>query len=694
MRTAYVRLALVALCSLAPGLDAQTAAGNSEEAKVSELLGRLTLDQKIDLLGGVDAFYTSALSQIGLPRLQMSDGPLGVRNDGPATAMPAGIALAATWDIALARQEGAQIGRDARARGDHFLLGPGVNIYVAPQNGRNFEYFGEDPFLAARIAVAYIDGVQAQGVSATIKHFMGNNSEYDRHNINAVIDQRALREIYLPVFEAAVKEARVGAVMNSYNLVNGQHMTQNAPLNVGILKKEWGFEGVLMSDWTSTYDGVAAANAGLDLEMPSGRFLNRRVLLPAIENNTVSTAAIDDKVRRILRLAVRFNWLDRQQTDLTIPRYNAQGDQVALQVAREGIVLLKNERNLLPLNRERIKSIAVIGPDAYPAVPLGGGSARAVPFAAVGFMEGLSKALGPTVKVFYHRGIPTWSALADATNFFTSDAKTAPGLTVERFDNPDLSGSPVETRTESHINRNPSERTKASSARWTGYYFPKRTGRFELFVLAPGENAGHRVFIDGRLVIDDWKQHKALLDQAALSLTAAPHKVVFEQHAEGPPDFFARASQLGIFAEGDVVDPAAKKIAAEADAVVVAAGFDPESESEGADRTFSLPPGQDQLIREMAAANKNTIVVLTSGGAVDTKSWLDNVPALIEAWYPGQSGGIAAADVLLGNVSPSGRLPISYDRNWEDNPAHASYYPENGSPDVVYRDGIFVGYRG
>jgi beta-glucosidase len=202
------------------------------------------------------------------------------------------------------------------------------------------------------------------------------------------------------------------------------------------------------------------------------------------------------------------------------------------------------------------------------------------------------------------------------------------------------------------------------------------------------------VFVDGRLVIDDWKQHRALLGRAALSLIAAPHKVVFEQYADGPPDFFARAPQLGIFAEDDVVDPAAKKLAAEADVVILAAGFDPESESEGADRTFSLPPGQDQLIREMAAANKNTIVVVTSGGAVDTKGWLDSVPALIEAWYPGQSGGIAASDILLGNVSPSGRLPISYDRNWSDNPAHASYYPENGGPDVVYRDGVFVGYRG
>jgi beta-glucosidase len=360
MRTAYVPLAVLALCSFAPDLDAQNGpvgqnseAGAREEAKVRGLLGRLTLEQKIDLLGGVDDFYTLALPQIGLPRLKMSDGPLGVRSDGPATAMPGGIALAATWDTALANKVGGQIGRDARARGDHFLLGPGVNIYVAPQNGRNFEYLGEDPFLAARIAVAYINGVQAQGVSATVKHFMGNNSEFDRHNTNAVIDERALREIYLPAFEAAVKEAHVGAVMNSYNLVNGVHMTQNAPLNVAILKKEWGFDGVLMSDWTSTYDAVASANAGLDLEMPSGRFLNRRILLPAIQNNSVSVATIDDKVRRILRLAVRFGWIDHEQTDLSIPRDNQEGDQVALQAAREGMVLLKNERNLLPLSRER-----------------------------------------------------------------------------------------------------------------------------------------------------------------------------------------------------------------------------------------------------------------------------------------------------------------------------------------------------
>ena len=254
-------------------------------------------------------------------------------------------------------------------------------------NGRNFEYFGEDPFLASRIAVGYINGVQSQGVSATAKHFMANNSEFDRHNTNAIIDERTMREIYLPAFEAAVKEAHVGAVMNSYNLVNGVHATQNEILDTEILKKEWGFQGVLMSDWFSTYDGVAAANNGLDLEMPIGAFMNRENLLPAVRDSRLPIALIDDKVRRILRIAVKSHWLDRDQTDLSIPRYNLQGRQAALDAAREGIVLLKNDANVLPLGKHTIKSLAVIGPGAYPAVPVGGGSAGVRPFASVSFSK-------------------------------------------------------------------------------------------------------------------------------------------------------------------------------------------------------------------------------------------------------------------------------------------------------------------
>ena len=297
---AAVMLILFCLCSHGQSISSSQ---TEIEARVDSILKQMTIEEKIDLLGGVDGFYVRGVPRLGVPRFKMADGPLGVRNDGPATTMAGGIALAATWNPELAERVGAEIGRDARAKGVHFLLGPGVNIYRAPMNGRNFEYLGEDPFLASRIAVGYIKGVQDQGVSATVKHFMGNNSEYDRHNTDSATDERTMREIYLPVFEAAVREARVGAIMDSYNLTNGAHMTQNGYLNTDVAKKEWGFNGIIMSDWTSTYDAVAAANGGLDLEMPSGAFLNRKNLKPAIAEGRVSVATIDDKVRRILRVA-------------------------------------------------------------------------------------------------------------------------------------------------------------------------------------------------------------------------------------------------------------------------------------------------------------------------------------------------------------------------------------------------------
>src|SRR6202167_1244954 len=255
---------LPAACQTVPASQAAT------EARIDSVLKQLSLEEKIDLLGGVDSFYIRAIPRIGLPRLKMADGPVGVRNYGPSTVF-GGIGLAATWDPELARRVGVVIGEDARARGVHFMLGPAVNIYRAPMCGRNFEYFGEDPFLTSRVAVAYIEGMQSQGVSATIKHYMGNNQEYDRHNMDSVIDERTMREIYLPTFEAAVKEAHVGAIMDSYNLTNGLHMTENVRLDTDVLKKEWAFEGILMSDWSSTYDGITSANAGLDLEMASAK---------------------------------------------------------------------------------------------------------------------------------------------------------------------------------------------------------------------------------------------------------------------------------------------------------------------------------------------------------------------------------------------------------------------------------------
>jgi len=693
---------LIAFIMLTVSAQAPSALFSAEvERRVDSILNQMTLEEKLALLGGVDGFFIRDVPRLNLPRLKMADGPMGVRNFGPATAFAGGITLAATWSPALAALVGTELGRDARAKGVHFLLAPGVNINRAPMNGRNFEYFGEDPFLASRIAVAYIKGVQSQGVSATIKHFIANNSEFDRHNTNSIIDERTMREIYLPVFEAAVKEAHVGAIMDSYNLTNGQHMSQNKYLLTDVVKKEWGFDGLIMSDWSGTYDGVEAANAGQDLEMPSGLHMNQETLKPAIEQGKVSLATIDDKVRRILRTAVRFGWLDRDQIGLSIPRYNPQGRQAALNAAREGITLLKNDGGLLPLSKSKTKSILIIGPDAFPAVPVGGGSAEVQPFAAISYLEGLANYSinhpGNPFQVYYDRGVLSYSDLANATNFTVSQTNGKPGLRAEYFDNLDLKGTPVITRTEDHVDFGTAARLlfpeQTLSSRWTGYYSPQASGSYDIFVQTTREVGGsYRLYVDDKLVLDNWTTLTALTDYRTINLEPGAHKIVLEQHGRA----FRRAVRLrmGIVRAGQFVSDNAKKLAASADVVVVAAGFDPETEAESADRTFRLPLGQDELIKEMAAANKNTIVVMTSGGSVDMNAWLDRVPALVQAWYPGQEGGTALAEILFGDMNPSGRLPVTFERRWEDNPVHDSYYPEAGTKRVVYKEGVFVGYRG
>lgn len=690
----YFLLLVFALPALSQTASPSPAPSPANEARIDSLLKQLTLEEKIDLIGGVDDFYIRAIPKIGLPRLKMADGPVGVRNYGPSTVF-GGIGLAATWNPTLAEQIGKVIGEDARSRGVHFMLGPGVNIYRAPMNGRNFEYFGEDPFLASRTAVAYIEGMQSEGVSATIKHFMGNNSEFDRHNTNSIIDERTMHEIYMPTFEAAVKEAHVGAIMDSYNLTNGAHMTQNGPLNTGVVKKEWGFSGIIMSDWGSTYDGVAAANGGLDLEMPSGKFMNRATLLPAIKARKVSEATIDDKVRRILRTAIQFGWLDRDQTDLSIPRLNPGGRQVALAAARESMVLLKNDGNLLPLDKSKMHSIAVIGPDAYPAIPAGGGSAEAKPFAQISELEGITDYLGRGAKVYYDRGIPSFDDIAKKTEFTTQATGGQQGLKAEFFTNRDLAGEPSVSRITRHVNYQPARGGDGAagdvSVRWTGFFTPQTAGDYCVFVQGPGENGGYRLYVDKKLIVDNWKQWYAFVSEKTMNLSAGPHQIEMDYYAKG--GWGKTMADLGIARPEDLISPAAKTLAAQADAVVLAVGFDAEDEGESSDREFQVPPGQDELIREISAANKNTVVVLTSGGGVDMSGWVDRIPALLETWYSGQEGGTALAQLLFGDFSPSGRLPISIERRWEDNAVHDSYYPMPGSKDVDYKEGIFVGYR-
>src|SRR5690242_20202860 len=311
-------LGLLTSAALAQSAGNDSAPGSTPRT-LEPLASQLTLEESIDMLGGI-GFATHGVPRLGIPPFNMSDGPSGVRSPGPSTAYAAGIGLAATWDPDLAQEVGRQLGRDARARGSRYLLGPGVNIYRAPTNGRNFEYFGEDPWLGARIAVGYIRGVQEVGVSATVKHFVANNSEYARHTSDSRVEERALREIYLPIFEAAVKEAHVGAVMSSYNLTNGEHMSANEYLTSHVLKDQWRFDGVLMSDWGGTYDGVAAARARQDLEMPTGRFMNRDTLLAAVKAGIVSREGVAESVRRQLHLADRFGWGREPAADLSIPR--------------------------------------------------------------------------------------------------------------------------------------------------------------------------------------------------------------------------------------------------------------------------------------------------------------------------------------------------------------------------------------
>src|SRR3989304_164577 len=344
------------------------AAGGDVERRVESLLAQLTLEEKRGLLGGVNVFDIPGLARLGIPQLGTADSPFGVRATGPSTLYAAGIALAATWNPALARR-GAP-----RARNKHYRRGPGANLYRTPLNGRNFEYYGEDSFLGSRIAVGFVTGVQRQGVSATIKHYLGNQSEFARNTTDSRIDERTLREMYLPIFEAAVKEAGVGAGMSSYNLTNGEHMSANRRL-ADVLKQEWGFPGVLMSDWGAVHSTLGAANGGTDLEMPGPQYFNRDSLLSLVQQGRVSPATIDDQVRPLLRNIVRFGWMDRPQLDPSIPRHSQTGRQAALEGAREAMVLLKNDGNLLPLNPQRVRTVAVIGPNAFPAVPLGGGSA-------------------------------------------------------------------------------------------------------------------------------------------------------------------------------------------------------------------------------------------------------------------------------------------------------------------------------
>ena len=705
---ALASFALIVLgASHAAFAQAPVPASAAIEARAHEMLSKLTLEQKITLIGGVDGMFTNAIPSIGLPRLKMSDASVGVRTWGPTTAYAGGVALAATWDRGFARRLGEGLGRDARARGVHFLLGPGVNIARSPVSGRNFEYLSEDPFLNSDIVVPFIEGVQSQGVIATVKHYALNNQEYNRHNVDVQADERTMREMYLPAFEAAVTRGHVDSVMNSYNLINGSHATQNEFLNLKVLKGEWGFQGVLMSDWDATYDAVGAANNGLDLEMPGPRFMNTKNLLAAIKAGSVKESTIDEKVLRILRATLRYGFLDRPQFDPADSTYSVNDRSIALDGARESITLLKNESHLLPLDATKIKTIAVIGPDAWPAVPGGGGSSEAQAFEPVSLLTGIANIanlISPNVHVLYARGLPDINEVFNGTHW-------EGGVKMATYPSKDFSGA-AEAASRTNIADYKVEWWGAEdktprSIRYTAAFKAPRKGRYLLLAAASGSDV-YKISVDGNEVLKQVQVEGQVPESGALELNAGQTVNVTADYL---PGFAGNRFGLGLVDEAGLVAEDAKKFAAAADVVVVSVGFNPPTEGEGYDRTFELPWGQDALIEAVAAANPRTIVTLTGGGGMDTRRWLDKIPALLHTWYPGQEGGTAVGEVLFGKRNPEGRLPVSFDRSWEENPSAKYYYPIAGAdtalhvietdghhsdyviPHVKYDDGLMVGYR-
>lgn len=668
------------------------------EARVDGLLSALTLKEKIQLLGGQPGTgSTHGVPRLGVPELRLADGPLGVHWWCDAsTAYPATIGAAAAWDPALWYRLGRALGRDCRARGVHILLAPGVNIYRSPLCARNFEYAGEDPYLSSRVAVSYIRGVQDMGVSATVKHYACNFQEYDRHHVSSDVDERTLHEVYLPAFRAAVTEAGVGALMTAYNPVNGVHCSEHPGLLREILKGEWAFQGVVMSDWISTYSAVEAANAGLDLEMPEAEWLNEAHLLPALEAGSVKLEVIDDKVRRLLRLAACFGWLDHPQQDPSIPLDDPETAAVALDVARASVVLLRNEGELLPIDTKKTRSLAVLGFGAHPAVISGGGSAYAPPWRATSILDGLREATRGQIEILHAPG-PEASPDREVYRQSVFECDRGAGLWGEYFDNNDLSGAPVASRLDPHVDffwgkqkPVPEISVRQYSIRWSGAIVPRESGRHLFYSRC--RNGHYRILVEGRPIIDTWERERNGMHRAELTLEAGRrYPVLIEwrktrvsgnmkfgwRHAGGPVPGLAECVQA----------------AERADAAVLCVGFDAITESEGYDREFRMGEELEQLVLAVASAQPNTAVVLTAGGNVDMSAWIDRVRAVLHAWYPGQAGGRAIAEILLGQASPEGRLPATFEKRLEDRSSFDSYHDADGDRRVALTDGIFTGYR-
>jgi beta-glucosidase len=687
----------------------------------SRLLARLSLEQKVRLLTGADAWTLYAINAVGLRAMVVSDGPSGVRGrrfdpGNPSSSLPCPVALGATWDEGLVSDVARALGEEARSRGVDILLAPTVNIVRTPLSGRGFECFSEDPVLTARMAVAYVRGVQDSGVGATAKHYVANDSETDRRTYDARISEQVLRELYLAPFEACVFEADVALVMAAYNSVNGHSMTANPTLLRDLLKDEWGFQGVVVSDWSATRTTEPTALAGLDLVMPGPRGPWGDQLVAAVRGGTVPEVVVDDKVVRLLRLARRVGALngmfDGESHDGAAAHHPAQVkaggtfiDPLLLrEVTSRSFVLLRNQDGLLPVKPDDMRRVALIGPNAVEPQTQGGGSVRVLPVVRPGLADSLLT-LGEFDAVDVHQGCLTWATIPQPRDGSLRDPVSgAPGVHVE-------------VRDADGTLRHDASSASSVLTWWDGLpavvHQPGSElvirGRYRASVDGPHVIgvAGVGVLsiaVDGSVLAEATTLHPTEIVEA---FSRPPElRVPIELHAGGEVEIRAayrpnvRGPEAGFVTmrlgvtprldENRLLDEAVAS-AREADVAVIVVGSAEGTESEGYDRdTLSLPGLQDELVRRVAAVQPNTVVIVNSGMPV-LMPWVDDVAAVIQAWLPGQAFGEALTDCLLGVVEPGGRLPISIPRGAADSPV-LDATPKGG--ELAYTEGLLVGYRG
>jgi beta-glucosidase len=653
---------------------------------------------------------TVAVDRAGLPKIRVTDGPAGARGESfpgaggePATCIPSGSAIGATWHPALAERLAALVGREARDRGCRGLLAPTVNLHRSPLAGRNFECYSEDPLLSGKLAAAYVRGVQSTGVFATVKHFVGNDAEFERSSINSLIDDRPLRELYLLPFEIAVKEGGALAIMTAYNRLNGRWLTQQPEYLQRILRDEWGFDGLVMTDWFGVTDTDASLAAGLDLEMPGpGRNLGAAILA-AVDEGRVDKTDLDAAVRHQLSVYNRLGALDEPCPPIAPVPPTAEDLELLRQAAAEAAVLLTNN-GVLPLAAD-VTRIAVIGQHAVAPCLGGGGSAQVVLRPHASPLSALTDALDDSVEVRYERGA---EANLSATALGGSVLPAPDGFLVEVFEGHDMGGVGGEVTARHHLDDlryfvvgfGSQEIPEGDwSLRARGTVIPQESG---IFQLALAQSGRARVRVDGVLVLDGFtnvppaggRDFFGMASQdllAEVTLTAGVPVEIVVEYAN--IDCVLAGFRVGFrTVDADGLIARAVDAARDAEIALVFAGTTAEWETEAMDRTsFVLPGRQPDLIRAVAAANPRTVVVVNAGAPVDM-SWAGDVAAVLQCWFSGQELAGGVADVLLGRADPGGRLPTTIPLQLEHNPSHGNFPGENGA--VRYGEGLFMGYRG